>query len=256
ATQAVHDPFLWGDGLMIHQIRSVLGYHGNELGRYQRLGEKESQWRQIANPSFWRLMNVRYVLTNTADLGIPALKKLMGPIRNSAGTDTYLFELPEKNPFAWVTPVIVKANDDAVLATVLDPRFDVRSAALFDSASTAVGKTIEQLPPPLTISVRTASYAPGKISLELSEPAPEGSALVVSENYYPGWNATIDGKPATASRADMTLIGVPLSAGARRVELSFSSSVYEQGKTITLLAIGLSLIAWIAGILMGRKRSV
>jgi hypothetical protein len=256
ATEAINDPYLRNDGLMVHRVRSVLGYHGNELGRFDRLGEIDNQWRQIANPNFWRLMNVRFVLTNAQDVGIPSLRKLQGPVKNAAGTDTYLFELAEKNPFAWVAPVIVKAADDAVLATVLDPRFDVRSAALFDSASTAEGKSITQLPPPLTTNVRTTSYAPGKISLELSEPAPAGSALIVSENYYPGWHATIDGKPATTSRADMTLIGVPLTAGARKVELAFSSSVYATGKLITLLALGFSLITWIGGILIGRNRSV
>ncbi|MBV6520969.1 MAG: hypothetical protein MNPFHGCM_01089 [Gemmatimonadaceae bacterium] len=253
-SQAVHDPYLWGDGLMVHRIRSVLGYHGNELGRFQQLGEKQNQWRQIANPNFWRLLNVRYFLTNVDDVGIPSLKRLQGPIRNAAGTETYLFELPERHPLAWVAPVIVKAGDEAVLATVLDPRFDVRAAALFDSASAVIGKTIDQLPAPLTTTVKTLAYAPGQISLELSDAAPEGSALVVSENYYPGWRATVDGKPAAVSRADVTLMGVPLPSGAKRIDLVFSSDAYHTGKWITLVALGGSLLACLAGVIQGRTR--
>lgn len=255
-TQTVHDPYLSGDGLMTHRVRAVLGYHGNELGRYQRLGEMENQWRQIANPNFWRLMNVRFVLTNVEDVGIPSLKKLLGPVRNAAGTESFLFELADRNPLAWVAPAIMKAGDDAVLATVLDPRFDVRALALFDSASTVEGKTVSQLPSALDIEVKATSYAPGRISLELSRPAPEGSALLVSENFYPGWSASVDGKQATVARADMTLIGIPLTSGARKVELTFSSAVYQTGRMITLLAIAASLVAWAAGLLVGRNRRV
>src|SRR5678810_1355176 len=60
---AYHDPYILGDGLMVHQVRNVLGYHGNELGTYQRLGDAAEGWRSVANPNFWRLMNVKFILT-------------------------------------------------------------------------------------------------------------------------------------------------------------------------------------------------
>jgi hypothetical protein len=96
------------------------------------------------------------------------------------------------------------------------------------------------------------SYAPGHIALSLSEPAPKGSALVVSENFYPGWRAIVDGKPAAVERADLTLIGVPLPEGAKQVELNFSSDSYQRGKEITLAALAISLVAIIAGLFVPR----
>jgi hypothetical protein len=140
-TQRQHgrDPFLAGDALMVHRVRSVLGYHGNELGRYQQLGGYAEGWRQIANPNFWRLMNVSYVLTDAEDLGVPSWTRVVGPVKNAYGTDVYLFRMAEENPAAWVAPAIVKATDEQALATVLDPRFDVRRAALFDSAASVTG---------------------------------------------------------------------------------------------------------------------
>ena len=92
------------------------------------------------------------------------------------------------------------------------------------------------------------SHAPGRISLVISEPAPAGSALVVSENYYPGWVATVDGKPVTVERTNLVLIGVPLPAGAKQVELTFTSPAYERGKTITIVATLLALVAAVAGL--------
>jgi uncharacterized membrane protein YfhO len=77
---------------------------------------------------------------------------------------------------------------------------------------------------------------------------------MVSENYYPGWSATVDGKPATIGRADMTLIGVELPAGARNVSLRFASPPYETGKKVTLAALLLALAWWSVAGIMGKVR--
>jgi hypothetical protein len=244
------DPFLAGDGLMAHRVRGVLGYHGNELGRYQQFEDP----RIIANPNFWQLLNVKYVLTDVADLGVSGLTRVVGPVQNAFGTTVYLFQLPGENPAAWVAPAIVKATDEEMLGTILDPRFDVRRAALFDTAASVTAVQLTALPEPLPIKARTTRFDPGAIDVELDAPAPAGSALIVSENYYPGWGATVDGKTANVGRADMTLIGVELPAGARKIELRFSSPPYEKGKTVTIVALLLALAWWAAGSLLGKVR--
>ncbi len=184
---AGRDPYLCGDAFMSHRVRTVLGYHGNELGRYQQLISFGQG--QIANPNFWHLMNVRFVLTDAPDLGVPGLNRVVGPVRNAYGTTVYLYQMTDENPAAWVAPAIVKATDDEMLATVLDPRFDVRRAALFDTGSTVKAVQLTALPEALPVKARTTRFDPGAIDVELDQPAPAGSALIVSENYYPGWTA-------------------------------------------------------------------
>jgi hypothetical protein len=147
----------------------------------------------------------------------------------------------------------VKAPDDAVLQTVLDPRFDVRRAALFDTAANVQGKQVQALPERLAIRAATTRYDPGAIDVQLDQPAPKGAALIVSENYYPGWMATVDSKPAMTGRADMTLIGVELPEGARQITLRFASAAYETGKTVTCVALLIALLAWGGGALLDRR---
>jgi hypothetical protein len=167
----------------------------------------------------------------------------------------YLYQLPGDNPPAWVTPVIVKAGDDQVLGTLYHERFDPRTAALFDTSAAVKGRTdLQQPPPPLSLNVNVKQFEPGHIALELEKPAPAGSALVVSENFYPGWHATVDGKPAVIGRADVTFIGVELPEGARSVELRFTSRAYEKGRTLTLVALGFSIILLMAGAVVDRRR--
>ncbi len=252
---AYHDPNLDYDGLMAHGVRVVLGYHGNELGRYQRLADKERGYRQIGNPTFWGLMNVKYFYTNAPDIGVPGSKAVVGPVKDAAGTQVWLHELPDAHPFAWVAPVMAKFEDEQVLDAYRTPTFPYRSVALLPPESETAAQPLTALPQALTLETRTTGYRPGAFTVELSEPAPEGSALVVSENFYPGWTATVDGEPAKAERANMTLMAVALPAGARRVEFAFDSAPYHTGRGITFAVLGLSVLLLLAGAVADRKGS-
>jgi hypothetical protein len=200
-TGTTRDPYFGsgdgrGGGLMTHRIRSAVGYHGNEIGRYQQLsGWDSGEYEQrLGNPNFWRLANVRYLYTNAPQPPLEGATLVAGPVRNVAGNMVYLYQLPGDNPPAWVTRIAVKAADENVLATVLDPRFDLATVALFDTAAAVQAQPVpSQQPAPIDLPVTVKGYEPGHISLSLSAPAPAGAALVVSENYYPGWTATATG---------------------------------------------------------------
>lgn len=252
---APHDPFVLGDALMSHNIRGVLGYHGNELGRYQELYGKNDGFQPIANPNFWSIANARFFYTNAPGLPFQGAKLVAGPVRNAAGTMTYLYELPGDHPTAWVAPMKVKLDDATAKATVLNPLFDVKRVAIFAESSSVEAQPVNApLPEPVPFGVEVLKYEAGAIDLELQGPAPAGSALMVSENFYPGWTATVDGVSVPVSRADFTIIGVELPTGAKLVQLRFQSAPYDTGKLVTILALGGSLLWWILGAVVDRRR--
>ena len=78
---------------------------------------------------------------------------------------------------------------------------------------------------------------------------------MASENYYPGWTATVDGKRAEVYRADYVLMGVPLQAGAKSVKFTFANTTYPKGRSITLAAIALSVLLAGAGLVADRRRA-
>jgi hypothetical protein len=260
----LRDPFLSGDALMTYRIRNVRGYHGNQLGRYEGppggpssdLTGAYSGDNRLFSPNVLALTNTKYLLTNIPELPfLPNVELVKGPVRNAAGDTVYLYRVNADHPYAWLTPVAVKAPDDQTLATILNPRFNVKLAALFDtSARVRVSEAVQSLPSALPITVSVSHYEAGKVHLDFSAPAPQGSSLVVSENYYPGWQASVDGKAAPIGRADYTLIGVELPAGARSVDLTFTSPTYQRGKMITWLAIALGFVMLASGILLDRRR--
>ena len=251
---APRDPFLEGDALMSHGVRQLLGYHGNQLGRYDNLLGGRGRYDQVGNPNLWKLANLRYLLGTNAAPVISGARLVAGPAKNAYGTIVYLHEMPDDNPYAWVTPAIVKASDAQVLPTILDSRFDVRSVALFDSAADVQAVQLTVMPQPIAVSATVTKYEPGRVVLALNAPAPAGSALVVSENYYPGWTARVDGKSVSVGRADYALMGVALPEGARAIELSFTNAAFDRGKVVTLLALGLAVLMLVAGVVLEQRR--
>jgi hypothetical protein len=253
---AYHDPMLGMDGMMSHGIRVMLGYHGNEIRHWQTITGKARRYDQLMNPAIWGQANVQFIYTNVDSLGpdFPA-RRVVGPFRNAAGTQVSLYELNERNPYAWVVPLMAKYPDEAVAQAMRAPNFPYKSVALLDTASSTPTMPLNTIPAPLTIGTSVTAYAPGKATIELDAPAPAGSALLISESFYPGWTATVDGQPAKAERANLAFIGVALPAGARRVEIAFDSPPYHQGKKVTLIALALSVLALVVGLVADRRRT-
>ena len=251
---AYHDPNLEGDGLMHHGVRVALGYHGNELGRYQQLGGKSRGWDQIANPAFWGLLNVKYFYTTLDSLPIAGATRVVGPVQSAAGSTVYLHQLPGDQAYAWVVPTVAKYPDAEVAEAVRAPNFPYRSVALIDPASTTAAQPLTAIPAPLPIRAAVDSFAPGFARLTLDAPAPAGSALVVSENYFPGWAATVDGQAATVERANLSLMAVALPAGARSIALTFDSPPYHLGARVTIIALLLATL-WFGLGCLGRTRA-
>jgi uncharacterized membrane protein YfhO len=85
------------------------------------------------------------------------------------------------------------------------------------------------------------------------DPAPPAdSYLLVAENWYPDWHATVDGQSAPVLRGDHTFLTVPVTAGAKRVELTFSSRHYARGRLITWVSL-LLLAVWAGAGLASRR---
>jgi hypothetical protein len=263
------DVMLLWDGPMVNGVRVVTGYHGNEIGRFQHLcgGTPDTHCdpRVLLDPAFWRHENVRYLYTNAdtsvlrqaaIQLNLPSLAgltKVLGPVANAAGNQVYLYRLPGDNPAAWLAPVFVKAPEDQIFAAVLNPQFDPTRVAVLDTNSRIPAQQITAPPPPLTIPVHATHYAPGEIDLQMDSSPPAGSALIVSENYFPGWTAMVDGRAALLDRVEYNLIGVQLPAGAKRVSLRFDDPAYERGKVISVFAIVVSFALIVFGVVTTRR---
>jgi hypothetical protein len=77
------------------------------------------------------------------------------------------------------------------------------------------------------------------------EPSADERFLVINERYYPGWRATVDGRPAEIYPTNIVMSGLLVSAGATSVELHYVPFI-ASGYGLALLATGLAMtaLAW------------
>ncbi len=91
------------------------------------------------------------------------------------------------------------------------------------------------------------SSEPGKIELLRDEPGwlevetrtPARQLLVVAESFHPGWQATLDGRPAPVLRINRDFLGCAVEAGQHRVELRFRPQSLRRGAALSSLGLGL-----------------
>jgi hypothetical protein len=74
--------------------------------------------------------------------------------------------------------------------------------------------------------------------------------LILSQVWYPGWRATLDGKRVTTYRTNHALLGLVVPAGRHALRLDMTSPAFDAG--LVLCALGLAAVA--ALLLRGRSR--
>jgi len=238
--------------LMFHRIRSVLGYNGQELHRYDELLGGKNEWKNLGSPSLWRLLAVKYLVV-AQPIQSAGLTQVAGPVAAHDGQQVYVYRFEGAQPFASLVPVAVKVPEDQAIPTLVDPRFDGRRFVLVPTDAPIGVSAPLGAPEPIADSVRTTMPREGQYRFTLATPAPTDAVLSVSENYYPDWRATVDGKSVPVVRAQFSLMAVPVPAGAREVELTFRSDAYRRGRAISL-AIFAGLLLLVAADLATRGR--
>ncbi len=99
--------------------------------------------------------------------------------------------------------------------------------------------------------VRFVQYAPEHVELDVEASAP--AVLVLSDAYYGGWSASVDGQPAPILPANVAVRGVRVPEGNHRVRFTYRTPGQGLGALISLGTLGL---LGLAVLVERRKRSV
>jgi uncharacterized membrane protein YfhO len=76
----------------------------------------------------------------------------------------------------------------------------------------------------------------------------------VSDTWYPGWKARLDGQPAPLYRADYILKAVVVPPGTHEVEIYYASAVFRTGAAITWSTLSLVLLCGVVHGWRSRRR--
>jgi hypothetical protein len=119
--------------------------------------------------------------------------------------------------------------------------FDPAETVLFDKEN--FGDRVFALPQigdPANSEAKVTRYEPQRIELQTRNS--QSGFLVLSEIYYRGWDAWIDGRPAPVERVNYLLRGLAVPAGDHRIEFVFRAHSFRAGAALSLLGVLLLLV--------------
>ena len=195
--------------------RSVDGYHGAKLGRYN---DVLNRYIYPVNPNVLNMLNTRYVIVGG--------------------------QAKQYDPFgaAWFV------GDVKMVDTPAEALDELEHNDLWETAIVERGD-VEDLSTEYSgydwAEIELVKYAPNYLKYEYE--APEESLCVFSEIYYPeGWTAYVDGKEADYFAVDYILRGMVLPEGKHIVEWRFRAPNWGMATTITGIASWLILLSFVA----------
>jgi len=91
-------------------------------------------------------------------------------------------------------------------------------------------------------------------SVRIHTTASADAWLVLSDTYYPGWVARVDGQPATVLRGDVLFRVVAVPAGEHDVEFGFEPASVRLGLAISAVSVALLVLGLVLAGRAGRQR--
>jgi hypothetical protein len=195
-------------------------------------------------------------LLSVSDLIVGPLQAIKAPLHGPGlsvayrGPDAVVYANADALPRVFVVDHQETVNGDtAALDAVTAPGFDGRGVAITETPQPGLAQAAKAPSPP-GATARLVSYQAEKIVIDAT--TPRSGMLVLTDDYYPGWTATVDGHPATIQRVDYLLRGVALTAGSHTIEFHYQPGSWRIGWIVSVLAV-LGLLATIAIGLRARR---
>ncbi|WP_266203257.1 YfhO family protein [Pontibacter kalidii] len=212
--RVINLPNPFNDARTSYFHKSVGGYHGAKLRRYQDLIDRHISRNNL---EVLRMLNTRYAIT-----GDP--KQPVQRVPDALGNAWFVEE---------VQPV---ESPDAELDALT--MFDAGATAVIDVSKFPVERRYFSAD---SANIKLTEYEPNYLKYEYTA-AKEG-LVVFSEIYYPeGWQAYLDGEPVEHIRANYVLRAMEVPAGKHTIEFKFEPDSYFTGNTISLISSILLLL--------------
>ena len=233
-----------------YYLKSIGGYHPAKLRRYQ----------EAIDAYISKEMQKLY----------PAVAKAQGdmtqvpgdsifPVLNMLNTKYFILPLeggqtvPVQNPYAlgnaWLVDKVTYV-DNANAELDLVGKIDLRHEAVADKRfKETIGEGVKQEG---TSLVKITKYEPNQLTYEVE--SQKGGVVVFSENYYPGWTATVDGKDVDVARVNYILRAINVAPGKHTVQLSFFPTTVDTTERIAYASYAILLAVIVVLVVLRRKK--
>jgi hypothetical protein len=253
----------------LYWIYSITDYEPLSLYRFQRfyaaLGGASGDGDRLmtfvgelyadpAQPSFRLLdvLSVRYTVAARLDVDFTGAMRRLAPKwqEQPAFSRHYvLYRNADPLPRAYLVDSARFVDDDEqALTATTAPDFDPRTTVVIERSTTA-----DQSPnsPKSTLTAaRIVEYTARNVRIEAEAMRP--GYLVLTDTYYPGWVAAVDGNRVEILRANYLLRAVQLQPGKHVVEFRYEPWSFRIGAGITVMTLLGSIVLFFTA---GRRRT-
>jgi hypothetical protein len=214
--------------------------------------ERVSGIRVVADPESGRV-DVRAISLIDERTGafIPVTFSDSGRFRLVHSGDVKIYENLDVQPRANFVPnALVARDDDEALALMRDPAFDPASMVVLSGDGAAQDTAF--------LNPDTYPAAGGHASTEIIDYEPERIVvgidaesdgwLVLSDAWYPGWQASLDGATVPVERANVLFRAVRVPKGEHQIEWVFRPTTVRYGAFVSLgsalLMVSIGVVIW------------
>ena len=111
---------------------------------------------------------------------------------------------------------------------MFDEKTDLKKTVILEEEISSIEKDS-------SASAVIKKYTPNRIEVETD--ANKQQVLLLTDPYYPGWVARVDGSPTRIYRADYTFRGVYVPAGKHKVTFTYEPDSFKIGIGFGLLGV-------------------
>jgi len=235
---------------MIFQVHDIWGIDVVRLKRGDELYKVFTNTPSISATNLVDIYGVKYVVSVTPiegdsrfELVYARLDGLEGNKEDLLKENTIkLYRNKSPMPRAWLVRDFKVMDSKEMLLTLTQKGFNHERKVLFE----------ENPPHPYLLPeegegrigrVEFLSESNNKLSLRVE--AETESILVLSDTFYPGWKAFVNGKEEKILRANYNFRAVPLSKGVHQVEFVYAPLSFTLGAGLSIIGIiSCAIIGW------------
>ena len=160
----------------------------------------------------------------------------------SGSSGMKVYKQPAAFPRAWAVHKLVRVtSDDQANWYMMERLDDLHSeAVMFDPIPALPACTAPASAPANSVDLKEDHGSRVSLSIRLGCPA----MIVVSDTYFPGWRAYVDGVPAQIYSVNAAMRGILAPAGIHSVTMRYRPMAVYEGAALTFLGIlGAALLA-------------
>lgn len=226
-----------------YRLSSPEGYEPLMIKRFSEFATRinEEKFDQISTGSRWIIVNrhespLLNLLGTKYFLSFNTYPKEKYELVFQYGK-SQVYENKKVLPRAFILHELQVLKDNEILKTLMDEHFDASKTLLLEERPWEVP---EKKAGEEKVVIDQSSYFDNKVLIKTN--VASGGFLFLSDNFYPGWRAFIDGQETKIYRADYTFRAVFLPKGEHTVKFIYDPQTFKIGLWLSLISLGVLIL--------------